>query len=443
MTQPNPEIKLNNLRLKDETREFLVNAPNSILETILECGYQTYINCSAPIINNYEEITAGHEIANNSIIHLNKPISIGFSNTATSSLLGAYAEEYVFDILSEVYFVKKVSKISKSGDLLVETNSKLSGNNITILIEVKNYTRPVPSEEVNKYLRDLSVKRTNGGVFISINSQITGKDNFEITYESIEGRIVPSVYICGTEAIVQAVQIVNQMIKSREYLYEVLAKDKIHKNAIKSIQTIDLITRARSDLSDIMQIIQRKLSTNHNNLFAAENKIREYLKIIENECVPEQTINNDEIFHIANLYNCDEYATKIIRELQKISKTNITEHSFKKYKSRIYHVDSKFGINLLKDKSEFIIPAILANVKLKQQLISIFESQIRIDSKEIIITINKDTINWIINYLNNVNITYNDITYNDIEKYLQQLLESVGIMTNEKIDELLVKIYKE
>jgi hypothetical protein len=52
-------------------------------------------------------------------------------------------------------------------------------NCATILFEVKNYTRNVPSDEIDKFLRDCKYKNISG-IFISLSSGISNKNNFQI-----------------------------------------------------------------------------------------------------------------------------------------------------------------------------------------------------------------------------------------------------------------------
>jgi len=68
--------------------------------------------------------------------------------------------------------VENTSKIPQSGDLQCMINK------VKTIVEVKNYTKDVPTKEIQKFMRDMdSHTETPFGIFISINTEITGKRN--------------------------------------------------------------------------------------------------------------------------------------------------------------------------------------------------------------------------------------------------------------------------
>jgi hypothetical protein len=68
--------------------------------------------------------------------------------------------------------VENTSKIPQSGDLQCMINK------VKTIVEVKNYTKDVPTKEIQKFMRDMdSHTETPFGIFISMNTEITGKRN--------------------------------------------------------------------------------------------------------------------------------------------------------------------------------------------------------------------------------------------------------------------------
>ena len=97
--------------------------------------------------------------------------------TKNSSLKGSLSESNIAVILRELYpssDIKNCSKITASGDfMLIREGCE------RILIENKSYSNNVPSDEVNKFLRDIQSQKCHG-LFLSQNSGIVGKNNFAI-----------------------------------------------------------------------------------------------------------------------------------------------------------------------------------------------------------------------------------------------------------------------
>lgn len=94
-----------------------------------------------------------------------------FNKNKSSAAKGAKFENDIFLYLTEnlpTHEIIKTSTIKYSGDILIKSS-------IDILIETKNYTNSVPSAEVDKFIRDIKTNTCAAGIFISMNSAITGK----------------------------------------------------------------------------------------------------------------------------------------------------------------------------------------------------------------------------------------------------------------------------
>lgn len=108
---------------------------------------------------------------------------------------------------------ENTSKTSKSGDFF------LIGKNINMIIETKNYTRNIPSKEVDKFHRDIQEthdKNINCGIFISQSTGIANIENF--TLEIIHG--IPIIYLThfkdNPECIVIAFKFLKMIIDNND-----------------------------------------------------------------------------------------------------------------------------------------------------------------------------------------------------------------------------------
>jgi hypothetical protein len=106
-----------------------------------------------------------------------------------SSKKGKISENILFNILSNIYPCGEISDVGKTketGDIML-----LRKNKPTILIENKDWTRPIVNAEVQKFVRDVEIQKCHG-LFLSQNVGICSKDNYEINI--LEGNLV-TVYI--------------------------------------------------------------------------------------------------------------------------------------------------------------------------------------------------------------------------------------------------------
>jgi hypothetical protein len=91
---------------------------------------------------------------------------------ATPAKKGQITVETIFNSLKEHFMddsFEDVSRIGKYTDILATT----SDTKTAILIELKDYSGTVPSEEVEKFWRDLERRGTRYGIFVSMRSGIS------------------------------------------------------------------------------------------------------------------------------------------------------------------------------------------------------------------------------------------------------------------------------
>ena len=106
-----------------------------------------------------------------------------------SSKKGKMSENLLSNVLAEVYplaEIEDVGKTKETGDIMM-----LRKNKPKILVENKDWTRPIVNAEVQKFVRDVEIQKCHG-LFLSQNVGICSKDNFEI--DILESNLV-AVYI--------------------------------------------------------------------------------------------------------------------------------------------------------------------------------------------------------------------------------------------------------
>lgn len=147
--------------------------------------------------------------------------------------------------------VENTSKIPQSGDLQCMINK------IKTIIEVKNYTKDVPTKEVQKFMRDMdSHTETPFGIFISMNTEITGKRNTINVDWTEHGQLCIFISKFQETDVEYTMKMLEQYAEIANRVYtlhhrcteEELAMYKEKHNHIKTIIT--------EQITDIAQLIQ-------------------------------------------------------------------------------------------------------------------------------------------------------------------------------------------
>jgi hypothetical protein len=204
------------------------------------------------------------------------------SNTTLAVEKGRIGEDHVEKILRQKYQdVVTVSSTPMSGDITLFVGPRKT------TVEVKNYTNPVPSAQVQKFQRDLSASGSINGVFISLNQPIaTVTSDFKFVIESIDGRSVPCVYVVSNspQEILCAVSMVHQ------YTAEItrLSADTIARSSVVSLvrevsNGLDDLAAVRYQLQKQLGDIGTKLITSATNVMAVESRIRDSVQKLADE----------------------------------------------------------------------------------------------------------------------------------------------------------------
>ena len=184
--------------LNDDIRMILSNSVNEKLEPTLreklkEQQSSLVTNVSMRLEQVLEnKITGLKETtnANRDIINSqNDTLNSLLKRFENSSKKGKMSENLLSNVLAEVYplaEVEDVGKTKETGDIILLRNNKPK-----ILVENKDWTRPIINQEVQKFVRDIEIQKCHG-LFLSQNVGICSRDNYEINI--LEGNLIV-VYI--------------------------------------------------------------------------------------------------------------------------------------------------------------------------------------------------------------------------------------------------------
>ena len=152
-----------------------------------------------------------------------------------SSSKGQLSENLLFNVLGGLYptaEIEQVGQTKETGDIMLRRR-----NSPIVLIENKDWSRPVPQSEVAKFLRDIEVQKCSG-IFLSQNGGITCKHNFEI--DLYNGHILVYVHDVRNdpEKIKIAIDIVDRMepvLSEVTSMTDQGAEDTISKELVKQM----------------------------------------------------------------------------------------------------------------------------------------------------------------------------------------------------------------
>lgn len=207
-----------------------------------------------------------------------KQRSLANKDAGKSAVIGQKAEVRVLNLIKsrfgEMANAARCNKVAKSGDIEFE----LEGN--SIIVEVKEYAKTVPSKEIEKYHRDMKAvsarKIKEGkqppkyGIFIAFNSGITGyKSNIVFergdNYTSV---IIPHADQAKAEAGIIALHAMikdgNDKETKKQLNNTELLAGMIRKSAGKNDEIMENAKHVQLQFNDLISDLISKCSLDNN-----------------------------------------------------------------------------------------------------------------------------------------------------------------------------------
>jgi len=167
----NPENTIDKISLLVDTK--YNNLVFSIQETMMKFISQSEDRLTTNI-SQVKDISSKNTIIQNKI---NDELSVYLNKYKTSATKGSLSENHLYNVIEKEYSTSELTNTSNftgMGDMILKRKDK-----IPILIENKDYTTNVKKDEVDKFIRDITINKFHG-LFISQHSGIVGKDNLQI-----------------------------------------------------------------------------------------------------------------------------------------------------------------------------------------------------------------------------------------------------------------------
>jgi hypothetical protein len=216
-SSPEENIKEHMFNIESQINKTLLNIQQPIFAFIQSSEQRTNDNLHTI----REKLTAQHAGQETLHLELNEFLNKYKYN---SSMKGNVSETELFHVLQKIFPADDVVDCRGETATCDYRVNRFHKHKPTILFENKDYSRSATTEEVCKFTRDLSHQKCHG-VFLSQNSNITYKENFQI---DITGGII-HVYVCNVkynlEKIQIAVDIIDHLSQKLVQLSKLTAKD--------------------------------------------------------------------------------------------------------------------------------------------------------------------------------------------------------------------------
>ena len=198
---------------------------------------------------------------------------------------GQIGEKTIYDLLIKIYgnsCVKIKAKDKYSSDIIITRNK------IVIIIEIKNYTSKVPTHQVKKFIRDCETTNCDAGLFVSLKSAITRKnDDMEFTDILINERKIPAIYLNlkgNTRDTEKYLKLLIDVLFISVKLYKCSFNKEHVKYFINEIkETLLIITNSRYELTQFKESINKTLDKIIVKNVSIESRLRNNIKYIESQ----------------------------------------------------------------------------------------------------------------------------------------------------------------
>lgn len=226
-----------NQQLLDKTALLLQTLPDKIreLQTFIEANKTNPAMDLSQIEKRFEqtqrELDAGFKQIADISTQNQQSVTELLGKMTNSSHKGKISENLIFSVLETLFssaVISFVGTTKETGDFIVDRRNKPK-----VLVENKDYTRSVPTEEVSKFIRDIDIQGCSG-LFIS-NSGICGKEPFEVQVHN--GHVLVYIQFCNydLDKVKMGFDIIDHFKDMLDRLDEGTDTDTIGKDVLKEI----------------------------------------------------------------------------------------------------------------------------------------------------------------------------------------------------------------
>lgn len=205
--------------------------------------------------------------------------------------------------MSKDYELINTAKKGKCGDFIIKWRSQKTNRIYKILIDVKNYSKTVPSGEVEKFYRDIKLNNVDGGFLISLKSRIIGTSKIiELKDFLTDNSTVPVLFTQSNTPliIVEVIKLLfhiieiknlnnNSVCKSDELVYHI---NQLNENIQMITDCRDVLQTSKTEIEKNLNAIMIKLMSCEYSLVSKISQINKTLVTVN---TLEHTVSSDEL----------------------------------------------------------------------------------------------------------------------------------------------------
>lgn len=287
---------------------------------------------------------------------------IGLSNNSAKK--GELAENVLEELFSKRYGDIKYedkSKVAHCGDAWLYLH-----NNKRIMLESKNYSHKVNNDELVKMENDMKTNNIFFGIFISWNSSIVNKKDFDIHVFNHNGKNYISIIVCKLSENIEKLDLSLQLVRRMMELFD---NDRefpwIVENIKDDLSRLDTIikknNKLRDDFENMSSIIRDSMGIYYDNLRKYQFEINVEIDNIINKInsTMKESINVDSLVKKDSLKILKEFKKEkmfvqlgSIMEVLDAKKCKFTNED---KNIIIHHKKNKIGIIKLQKKKIYLV----------------------------------------------------------------------------------------
>ena len=227
---------MQNIKINIEDYPHLKKIKKNELDSILSIIFKTGYECLFPSNISSDPLVNKITSLENTLERL-----IGLGSSKKGELGEIILEQHIVSRYGDIHYTD-MSQTNHSGDAII----KFDGNNTKIMLESKNYTNKVNKDEVDKMKYDMIHTNITWGIFLSWNSNIIDKREFDIEIFHEKGTTYHIVYISNLSNDIDrldlAIQLVRKLIQHSNtdststitWIYNMIQNDLILLNSVIS-----------------------------------------------------------------------------------------------------------------------------------------------------------------------------------------------------------------
>jgi hypothetical protein len=272
------------------------NELNQMIETIFKTGYDTIFPTSVssdPLVGKITSLESTLERL------------IGIGSSKKGELAEIILESHINSRYGDISYMD-MSQVNHSGDAHI----KFDGLDTTIMLESKNYTTKVNKDEIDKMKSDMIHCNIRWGIFISWNSNIIGKKEFDLEIFHEKGIQYHTIYISNLSSDIDrldlGIQLIRKLIqytdnklldKNITWIYSMIQNDIEQLNSIVS-KNYQLRLWFEEMETGMNQQMSRYYTKMRDYMYEMDSQIKEIINRITNTTTQSIETNNS----LYNLY---------------------------------------------------------------------------------------------------------------------------------------------